>query len=66
MARCDVHRLALLEHGSVYTRCGIRLSDTDTSRGYYDEPIETTHFDVRTTCPDCRRKIKFPDLRVVK
>lgn len=62
-----MHRLALLEHGSCSTRCGIHLSDTDTSLTAYGSPIETTYFDHLTTCRDCIKGApKRPTLRVVK
>ena len=63
-----IHRLALLEHGSCFTRCGIKLSDVDTALTSWGSPIETTHHDGRMTCEDCMRGAKRgpPKLRLVQ
>lgn len=67
MAQPEVtHRAGLFEHGMCKTRCGIRLSDTDTSRTYYDTPIHVTYFDARTTCEFCLNPKSRPQLRSVQ
>ena len=57
------------EDFSTHTRCGIRLSDTDTMLTYSGVNIETTHFDKLITCPDCRDhfvRVVKPNLSVVR
>jgi hypothetical protein len=68
MARKPVTHLVVLAGGSVFTRCGIRLSDSDTTLTYDDKIIETTHFWLKMTCQDCRHGTvrQRPKLRVVK
>ena len=63
-----IHRLVMHEDFSTHTRCGIRLSNDDTMLTYAGVAIDTTHFDARITCPDCRDhfvRVVTPMLTVV-
>ncbi len=64
-----IHRLVMHEDFSTHTRCGIRLDDNDTALTYAGVEIDTTHFDARITCPDCRDhfvRVAKPKLSVVR
>ena len=63
-----IHRLVMHMDFSTHTRCGIRLSNDDTMLTDTGVAIETTHFDARITCPDCRDhfvRVNKPQLSVV-
>lgn len=48
-----VHGITLGRYGLPFTRCGIRLSESDTGVTFFGAPVEITAFDDRITCDFC-------------